>query len=326
LENATKLCLSTADALDKAQTEFDSSFRACYLLSVMHSAAALTITLPLFLAGQSAPPAPHFEVASVKANVSDAPPKSNFPLGPGDAYIRNGGLFSATGFPLATYIAFAYKIAGNQGQYLLPQLPEWAKTERFDIQARGVGDPDKDQMRLMMRALLAERFNLRFSYEKREVPVLALTLAKTGKTGPQLHSHSNQPDCPKEQPSVATLAVANGMPLICNAILRLPPSTPGSVHIGGRNVTITLIADNLSARTNLGRPMIDQTGLAGTFDFTLEWVPDSSDPSQSTDAAPAPAGPSFEQALRQQLGIKLKSQRSQLSIPLVDHVERPSAN
>jgi len=123
-------------------------------------------------------------VASVKPNRSDSPPASNFPLGPGDVYVRNGGLFSATGFPLIIYISFAYKMIGNQEQYLLRQLPDWAKVERFDIQARASGDPGKDQMRLMMRALLADRFQLRIRFERREVPVLAFTLAKAGKTGP----------------------------------------------------------------------------------------------------------------------------------------------
>jgi hypothetical protein len=80
-----------------------------------------------------------FEVASVKPSKSNDPPYSNFPLGPGDVYVPNGGLFSAKNFPLVTYIFFAYKIIGNQGQYLLPQLPDWTKREQFDIQARALG-------------------------------------------------------------------------------------------------------------------------------------------------------------------------------------------
>ena len=61
-----------------------------------------------------------FEVASVKPAKSNDPPYSNFPLGPGDVYVPNGGLFSAKNLPLVTYIFFAYKIIGNQGQFLLP--------------------------------------------------------------------------------------------------------------------------------------------------------------------------------------------------------------
>ncbi len=84
-----------------------------------------------------------FDVASVKQNKSDSPSNSNFPLGPGAVYVPNGGFFSATGFPLVTYIAFAYKLMANDIQSLLSELPPWAATDRFDIQARAHGDPSK---------------------------------------------------------------------------------------------------------------------------------------------------------------------------------------
>src|SRR5437660_2324301 len=94
------------------------------LASVGISAAAAilvgTMGAPVLCAQPAA--TAKFEVASIKPNKSGDPPTSNFPLGPGDVYVRNGGLFSATGFPLISYIVFAYKIIGNQGQYLTPQL------------------------------------------------------------------------------------------------------------------------------------------------------------------------------------------------------------
>ncbi len=216
-----------------------------------------------------------FDVTSVKLNKSSNPPNSNFPLGPGDVYVPNGGLFSATGLPLVTYLFFAYKIIGNQGQYLLPQLPGWATSDRFDIQARAEGNPSKDQMRMMMRSLLADRFKLAIHSESREVPVLAFVLAKPGKTGPQFQPHSSDSPCPTttgaSSPGSANTAsptqtVAGGFPALCNGVLGLPPSAPGRLHIGGRNMTLKFLADSLSAGANLGRPMIDQTGLEGTFD------------------------------------------------------------
>src|SRR5262245_5416567 len=124
---------------------------------------------------------PKFEVASIKLNKAESQPNSNFPLGPGDVYVRNGGRLSATGFPLATYLAFAYKLIGNQAQTLEKQLPEWAKADRYNIEARMASDPGKDGMRLAMRDLLAERFHLALHYEDREMPVLALVLIKPGK-------------------------------------------------------------------------------------------------------------------------------------------------
>jgi len=276
---------------------------------------------------QTAPANPKFEVASIKPNNSGDPPYSNFPLGPGDVYVRNGGFFSATGFPLSLYIAFAYKTIGNQAQYLQPQLPDWAKTERFDIQARTEGDPGKDGMRLMMRSLLADRFKLATHYENREVPVFAFVLSKSGKTGPQLRPHLDKSPCPTEQPTLSTPAIVDGVPVFCNGIYPLPPSVPGRLRFGGRNVTIGFIADTFSAGTNLGRPMVDQTGLSGRFDFTLEWTPERRVQAPSgADVDPDSSGPSFEEALREQLGIKLQSQKGSVSVLVVDHVERPSAN
>jgi uncharacterized protein (TIGR03435 family) len=268
-----------------------------------------------------------FEVASVKVNTSNDPPTSNFPLGPGDVYVRNGGYFSATAYPLSLYIAFAYKSIGNQGQYVEPQLPDWAKTERFDIQARTAGDPTKDQMRAMMQSLLAERFKLAVHYEDREVPVFAFMMVKNGKTGPQLHPHVQDFDCPTEQPSSSAPGVVNGAPAFCNGIYPLPPSVPGRFRFGGRNVTLGFIADTFSAGTQLGRPMIDQTGLSGRFDFTLEWVQDRRKPGQPGADVPADvSGPSFEEALREQLGIKLQPSKGPFRVMVIEHLERPTAN
>jgi hypothetical protein len=100
-----------------------------------------------------------FDTATVRQNTT-APPKarsSTFPLGPGDVYISRGGFFGARNFPLYLYIFFAYKVTDNQEQFLDDQLPKWALTDRFDIEARKEGNPTKDQMRLMVRSLLADR-------------------------------------------------------------------------------------------------------------------------------------------------------------------------
>lgn len=263
-----------------------------------------------------------FEVASVKPNHSNAQPNSNFPLGPGDVYVRNGGYFNATGFPLTLYLAFAYKLIGNQAQYVSPQLPEWAKSDRFDIQARAASDPGKDGMRQMMQALLADRFQLATHYEEREVPVLAFVLAKSGKTGPHLRQHTNDSPCPTEQPTAETPFLEDGLPAFCNGIFPLPASVHGRLRFGARNVTIGFIADTFSAGTGLGRPMIDRTGLSGKFDFTLEWAPER----RGADVPPDSADLTFEEALREQLGIRLQSQKGPMRVLVVDHVERPSGN
>ena len=138
-----------------------------------------------------------FDVASVKQNKTDSNNErtANFPLGPGDVYGSVGGRFSAANHPLITYIAFAYKIVNTQVASFDSQLPSWARTDRFDIEANAQGKPTKDQMRLMMRALLADRFKLKVHVESHEQSVLALQLVKPGLTGPQLQPHPENSKC-----------------------------------------------------------------------------------------------------------------------------------
>lgn len=280
-----------------------------------------------------------FEVASVRANTSDAPASSNFPLNVAPMYAATGGLFSATNFPLVTYIFFAYSLSGNQAHFLVPQLPGWVMNERFDIQARAPGsNPTKDEMRLMMRSLLAERFKFTTHTEQREVPVLAMVLANPGKTGPQLQPHPADAPCQtgadalsatKTTPDMFSQKIPGGFPPICGAVLGTPPSAPGRLGFGGRSVTIGYMADMFGQRMDLGRPMIDATGLTGTYDFLLEFAADSRAQvatAPPVDAAPDPDGPTFEQALRDQLGLKLDRRNSSMPVMVLDHVERPTPN
>jgi uncharacterized protein (TIGR03435 family) len=108
----------------------------------------------------------------------------------------------------------------------------------------------------------------------------------------------------------------------------LTPSEPGGrTRIGARNITLKFLADSLSGWSNRGRPVIDQTGLSGTFDFVMEFTPDLPGP-QPPGANPLPdtSGPTLEQALRDQLGIKLESVKGTMDVLVLDHVERPSEN
>ena len=274
-----------------------------------------------------------FEVASVKPSSASEQTSANFPLGPGDVYQPNGGFFNATGMPLIVYIDFAYKIKGNQGRYLSQQLPGWVMTERFDIQARAAGNPGKDDMRAMMRSLLAERFKLSIRHENREVPVLAVVLARPGKLGPHMQEHPTGEACPTTPekdvdtgPQLRT--VDGGFPALCNGLFPLPGSRAGHLKAGARNVTIGFLADSLSGFASMDRPMIDNTGITGTVDFVLEWVAERrGPPPPGAETAPEPpSGPSFEEAMRDQLGLKLQPQKGSVDVIVVDHIERPTAN
>src|SRR5579871_6283226 len=129
-----------------------------------------------------------FEVASVKPVPSGPdhfrPP--SFPLSNDDAFRPTGGRFSAT-FPLPVLITFAYKVRLTQEQLnaMLAPLPLWVTRDSFEIEAKAEGNPTKDQFRLMLQSLLAERFQLAIHREQREVPLFALVLAKPGKLGPK---------------------------------------------------------------------------------------------------------------------------------------------
>jgi uncharacterized protein (TIGR03435 family) len=287
--------------------------------------ALAAVLLAGFAAGQT------FEVASIKPGNPADQPHANFPLGPGDAYTPNGGLFSADNYPLVSYIFFAYKISGVEEPIFLAQLPGWTKTERFDIHARAQGNPGKDQMRLMMRALLADRFKFAVHNEAREVPVFAFVLAKPGKAGPQLRSHGDSAPCT----IVASAAVARaplqtidgGLPAPCGGIFPMPPTVPGRLRFAARNVTMVFIAESLTGIANLGRPIVDQSGLTGTVDFTLEWTPDNAPPlSPNAEVPPDSNAVTFQEALKDQLGISLQPEKISVNVIMLDHVERPSAN
>jgi uncharacterized protein (TIGR03435 family) len=312
----------------------------------LHLAIAITVLAGSIVMGvphapllraQSSPPqaaSPAFEVASVKPNTSNAPANSRFPMGPGDAYAP-GSLFSAKNQPLIVYLRFAFKL----GQGALLGLPGWVYNDRFDIEARAQGNPTKDQMRLMMQSLLADRFKLITHTEKQTKPVFQLVVAKAGKTGPQLQAHSEKESCsaastpqpPGTVPpaSASTPSSTPGLqlpPIPCGSIGPIPAAAPGGGRLVGRSVTIGRIAGFLTTPfTGVDRPVLDRTGLTGTFDFSLEWslARDSAEPIGSQ---PEDTGPTFLVALQEQLGLKLKSTKGPVDVVVIDHVEHPTAD
>ena len=257
-----------------------------------------------------------FEVASIKKDTGNFKPPS-FALDSGDAYAATGGRFSAD-FPLTVYISFAYKLSltPEQRQAMIAHLPKWVTEDRFDIQAKAVeSNPTKDQMRLMMQALLADRFQLAVHFETQETPVLALLLVKPGKLGPKLRPHDEGPSC-DAAPSPDVFPPKCYLMAMTRRAGRMP-------MIGSRDTTMESIA---SALPGMGRPVVDRTGLSGRFDFTLEWSPDNSIPPAPGEPVPDTQGPSVQEALREQLGLRLEATKAPIKILVVDKVERPSEN
>ena len=104
----------------------------------------------------------------------------------------------------------------------------------------------------------------------------------------------------------------------------MPASGPGRLSLGARNVTMGLIASALPDWGALERPVLDRTGLTGTYDFTLEWTPDTHN--SATPDADTSSGSTFLEALKEQLGLKLEAQKGPIDFIVVDHIEHPSAN
>lgn len=273
-----------------------------------------------------------FEVATVKPSKSGSSPKVNFTLGPGDVYANTGGRFLTSNISLLDYIRFAYKLTDGQVDILQDNAPKWIATAQFDIQAKSeIPNPTKDQMRLMMQSLLAERFKLGVHSETRELPVLALVLVKPGKLGPQLRPH------PPEDSSCSNIrepanqgsdsALTNDIPSVCGGLVSVGvPSVPSHVRIGGRNVPLALVAAHLGGMGQYDRPIVDQTGLSGTFDLVLEWGPDSV---QGSTDSPAQDDRQtiLQEALKDQLGLKLEREKAPVTVLLINHMnEQPTAN
>jgi len=266
-----------------------------------------------------------FDVASVKADTakpSRTNVNSNVSMGRGDYYSPTGGLFSATNFPLADYIAFAYKLPAWDSD----QVSKRVLSGRFDIQARVDGNPTKDQMRLMMQTLLEDRFKLVMHWEIRQLPVYALVLDKAGKLGPGLQPHPDDAPCSTD-PATTVFAFPTTA-LACGGIQEVQASVPERSARGARKVTMELIANSLGGLGHADRPVIDKTGLAGTFDMHLEYA--DGEFWNGIGFRPALAairpGPTFIEALKEQLGLKLEPQTGPVEVFVLDHIEEPSAN
>lgn len=269
-----------------------------------------------------------FDVESVKQDISDIAPStvhSNIDLGNGTAFTPTGGLFSATNIPLFQYISFAFKLSPNQVQSIVSQLPKWANTERFDVEARAAGNPSKDQYRLMVQALLAERFKLSVHFESKATLVLAMSLDKAGKLGPQLQPHRDTEEpCDSTGSTAAASVVTGGFPKSCGSLVPLTPTSSGRLRYGGRDIPISMLAMVFSNRVYSGTdmPLVDETGLTGTYDLTIELTPEMPPPTFQAD----PEGPTLVEALKNQLGIKLVQTTSTIQLPVIDKIEEPSKN
>ena len=316
--------------------------RSALVISSLLVAAACLLPSGFITAQTPAAPIPawqsaggghmEFEVASIHLGEPGKFLPPNMALDSEDNAIPAGGRFFAD-FPLEVYIQFAWKIMPSREQRadLLAHLPGWVATQSFVIEARApMANPTKDQIRLMVQALLADRFKLAVHFESKETPVLALVLAKAGVTGPRLRPHEQGLACDAKWTAppdrTAPSVPPGGMLPVCNQVAAMS-GADHTVLLSARNLTLEHIATYLPTVYNLGRPVVDQTGLVGSFDFTLQWQPDQNGPMQFlSGSSDELGGTPFFDALKEQLGLKLKPAKAVIPTLVIDHVEQPSPN
>ena len=258
-----------------------------------------------------------YEVASIKSSKS----VSGRWTAPADA-------FTGTGVTPLRLIQLAYKIIGDYG---LSGGPSWLTSEHYDVDAKmdvdvadaisKLGKDDRAVARQqMLRALLAERFGLVIHRETKELSVYTLVIAKNG---------------PKLQDAKPGDTYPNGVKLASGPMGSglMMGMAGGNYYITAQAVTVAALIPTLAGF--VGRPVLDRTGLAGNYDFKMQWARDDSQvqtPSASApNGQPPPpptdsSGPNLFTAIQQQLGLRLEAGKGPVEIIVIDHIERPSGN
>lgn len=184
--------------------------------------------------------------------------------------------------------------------------PDWMNTELWDVRAKADHPSSVDDLHVMFQNLLIDRFQLKIRHETRTMPAFLLTIDKSGlKMKPNT---STEPfDIPIKGPNQIT-----------------PPTPPKFI---GTRVPMYYLCWWLSQGglpTGINRPIVDNTGLKGFYDFTLEFAPDlTGRRGPNGETPPTFDGPDIFTALRQQLGLKLDSGKGPVEVFVIDHAERP---
>ncbi|MBV9507739.1 MAG: TIGR03435 family protein [Acidobacteriia bacterium] len=237
---------------------------------------------------------PGFEVATIKPSNPDTP---------GKIFTVRGQDVVTVNTTLLDLVTMAYGLHAKE----VIGGPAWSDSEKYDLTVKPdlPGQPNVDQIKLILGKLLADRFQLKFHRDKKELNVFALDVAKGG---------------PKFSKSE-----------------RDPNSLPGLFFRGQGNLNVTNATmgefANLIQRMLLDKPVVNQTGLTEKYDFILKFTPD---PGQVAALGGPPPGqrpadnpdapPDLFTAMQQQLGLKLEATKAPADVLVIDHVEKPSDN
>ena len=281
---------------------------------LLWTAAGLAIALPVAFGLLNATPsraesavgtAPKYVDVSVKPHPEDlnGPNMTRVMISLKDAS------FMARGVSVQSLVQLAYRVQDSQ----LAQAPEWLDSAKYDVDAKvdnaaadAWGKLTEDQRgtvsRQMLQTLLADQFKLKVHQEAQDLPAYVLTVADGG-----------------------------------GKLTKEPDGTHGMMQLGmgeltSRGTPLDLLTSQLSLR--LGRPVVDKTGLAGKYAYSLHWTPDADErarmqqkePIASDSPASNEAGPSLLTAIQEQLGLTLQPVTTRVQVLVIDHVEQPSAS
>ena len=243
---------------------------------------------------------PAFAVVSVKENKSHA----SF----GHAIFSEEGV-SVENMPLLNVIRMAYNMINSVDTEFIG-VPGWAKTDRFDIEAK-VDAADLDRLhkltraerQVMLQRLLADRFGLKAHADQREQPVYLLVVAKKG-------------------PKISKVAE------IDPAVIKGPAEGAALPRLTDREIdakAVWMSSLAMMLTQVVHRPVLDRTGLVGNYDVALKWTPDLVGDAGLSKVG-SDTGPSLFTAVQEQLGLKLQPAKQNVDVLVIDHVEMPSAN
>ena len=288
--------------------------RSRRLLASALAAASVTL-LAAPVASQS------FEVVSIKpSRMASGPPSALERMMFGSPYRPRNGRLRLTGVPVIALLQSAYDVE----EFQIQGAPAWVLTDRFDIEAVA-GNATVDETRTMLRAMLEERFALRLRREPTTMDIYELTAARGGVT----LQTTKAGDCVAPDPDPSAPLPPFGT-FLCGGFRRqIVNGFPDRLdRIQGAGVELSALVNQLQA--NVGRRIVDRTGVTGTFTVTLEFAPnlagfDTGPPIASPSATVGP-GLSIFTALQEQLGLRLVSARGPVDVLVVERVERPTPN
>lgn len=217
-----------------------------------------------------------FDAASIKPNNSGVGGRG----GRGGSVQFTPGKFTGRSLTTRRIILEAYRLTN----YQLSGGSGWLDSARFDLDAKAETPANENQLRQMLQTLLSERFKLVVHREAKDMPVYALVVAKNG-----LKLREVKEGEPKRPP---------------------PPIEPGALMVEFNQSNMRDFVDNLSRSAEIGRPVLDKTGLQGIYFFDMQLLP----------------GEDFITMVQERCGLKFESQKATVDVLIIDHIEKPAEN